>query len=84
MDLHFQVIVRDSEVLFSAIPDAASVAPNLDAQSSASLQETLTALVEGFRPSVTKQFLCGLIPRTNLALVGYREGGISRAFEQIE
>jgi hypothetical protein len=49
------------------------IASNLDAQTSGSLKKPLTSLLEGLRPSVTKQFLCGLIPRTNLALMSYRE-----------
>jgi len=31
MNLHFQIIVRDFDVLFSAIPDPAIVAPDLGA-----------------------------------------------------
>jgi hypothetical protein len=56
----------------------------LGAQGSQALQKTLAAFLESLSLSETKYSFSSLIPRTNLALFGYREGGIGRTFEQIE
>ena len=37
----------------------------------------------GSRRNVTKQFLCGLVPRANLALFGYRERTVRYLIQQI-
>jgi hypothetical protein len=48
------------------------------------MQKTLATLLECLSLSETKYSFSSLVPRTNLALIGYREGGIGRTFEQIE
>jgi hypothetical protein len=66
------------------MPDAAILTAHFVAQRPEALQETLTGLVESFRCAIPKKFLCALVPRTNLTLIRYREGGVRCSLEQLE
>src|SRR5205814_164464 len=83
-NLHFQIKVRNFQMLLCTMPDAAILATHFVAQGPEALQETLTGLVESFRCAIPKKFLCALVPRTNLTLIRYREGGVRCSLEQLE
>jgi hypothetical protein len=71
-------------MFLGTVPDAAVLAAHLIAHRYDPLQETLTGLVEGFRRTIAKQFLCTLVPGTNLTLIGYGERGVGRSLQQLK
>src|SRR5439155_23592560 len=83
-NLHFQVEVRNLQMLLRTMPDAAILTTHFVAQRPEALQETLTGLVQSFGCAIPKKFLCALVPRTNLTLIRYREGGVRCSIEQLE